>query len=290
MPSLLTISLLLLPLVIVGDFLIIKNPRELSMIKGLQSDQPQNTIEFDESHEDFDSWEIDSWDDSWEDSDDMDSDRVDTEVYNSGEMGDSEKEATRGRPTPLITTEKREITITTKRACKWWQYDCIDDDVIELPERVTTSTPKPEDHYVENSNPCNLGNDRGKVCGEYKVKWYYNPAEKKCRRFWFGGCGGNRNRFDSREDCQQRCMKKKTYPRMSSKVRSTTWAPTKTTVSIPTGTTEETSRLNLSHPASKENTTSSSAAASTVYELNYFLNLLFGFVFLQAVKGFIYLL
>ena len=31
--------------------------------------------------------------------------------------------------------------------------------------------------------------------------------EGYCQQFWFGGCDGNGNRFDSKEACEQRCVK-----------------------------------------------------------------------------------
>lgn len=37
------------------------------------------------------------------------------------------------------------------------------------------------------------------------VKWYWDRESKRCDRFWFGGCDGNMNRFDSEEECLGRC-------------------------------------------------------------------------------------
>merc|ERR1711868_19276 len=34
---------------------------------------------------------------------------------------------------------------------------------------------------------------------------YYNAAEKSCQEFNYGGCGGNNNRFESMEQCQDQC-------------------------------------------------------------------------------------
>ncbi|KAL8614574.1 hypothetical protein ACOMHN_066716 [Nucella lapillus] len=52
---------------------------------------------------------------------------------------------------------------------------------------------------------CAEGEDRG-TCTDYSVKWYYDLKESRCKRFWFGGCGGNGNVFDSEEKCKLGCL------------------------------------------------------------------------------------
>jgi len=34
---------------------------------------------------------------------------------------------------------------------------------------------------------------------------YFDNFEKRCTPFYYGGCEGNRNRFDSQEDCKKSC-------------------------------------------------------------------------------------
>jgi hypothetical protein len=52
---------------------------------------------------------------------------------------------------------------------------------------------------------CNLKPYKG-ACKDYVYKWYYNANEGKCHTFVYGGCLGNRNRFDTEAECMHRCV------------------------------------------------------------------------------------
>ncbi|XP_041584026.1 collagen alpha-1(XXVIII) chain isoform X1 [Vulpes lagopus] len=43
-------------------------------------------------------------------------------------------------------------------------------------------------------------------CGEYVVRWYYDKQVNSCARFWFSGCNGSGNRFNSEKECQEICV------------------------------------------------------------------------------------
>nr|XP_023024406.1 papilin-like [Leptinotarsa decemlineata] len=51
---------------------------------------------------------------------------------------------------------------------------------------------------------CQLPAETG-GCADYVGRWYYDTREKSCRQFYYGGCGGNGNNFESQQRCQQRC-------------------------------------------------------------------------------------
>lgn len=52
---------------------------------------------------------------------------------------------------------------------------------------------------------CNMDKDVG-PCDDFGAVWYFEYNSRTCRRFLYGGCDGNGNRFDSREDCESRCL------------------------------------------------------------------------------------
>ncbi|XP_056131888.1 collagen alpha-1(VII) chain [Lampris incognitus] len=43
------------------------------------------------------------------------------------------------------------------------------------------------------------------ACSDYVLLWYFRPTSRECRPFVYGGCGGNRNRFPSRKECEKQC-------------------------------------------------------------------------------------
>ncbi|XP_072365177.1 collagen, type XXVIII, alpha 1a [Scyliorhinus torazame] len=43
-------------------------------------------------------------------------------------------------------------------------------------------------------------------CRNYVIKWYYDTTANSCAQFWYGGCEGNKNRFQTEEECQVKCL------------------------------------------------------------------------------------
>ncbi|CAJ1061343.1 collagen alpha-6(VI) chain [Xyrichtys novacula] len=60
------------------------------------------------------------------------------------------------------------------------------------------------DSRSEDKDICLLSMDSGD-CRNYTLKWYFVSKRGQCAPFWYGGCGGNENRFDRQEECESFC-------------------------------------------------------------------------------------
>ncbi|XP_034113308.1 kappaPI-stichotoxin-Shd2a-like [Drosophila albomicans] len=43
-------------------------------------------------------------------------------------------------------------------------------------------------------------------CGGHRKMWYYDIYKKQCSTFTYSNCGGNTNRFFSKEECEDYCV------------------------------------------------------------------------------------
>lgn len=57
----------------------------------------------------------------------------------------------------------------------------------------------------EITDRCKLERSRG-PCANYTLKWYYDDQASMCNMFWYGGCGGNDNRFEKEDECESTCV------------------------------------------------------------------------------------
>ena len=58
---------------------------------------------------------------------------------------------------------------------------------------------------AQGENICNLPSQAGPCLG-YFTRYYFHIADKECRQFFYGGCGGNANNFVTKEACIKECL------------------------------------------------------------------------------------
>ncbi len=55
------------------------------------------------------------------------------------------------------------------------------------------------------SAQCQLEIDTGIQCDQYVQAWFFDKNIGACSPFWYGGCGGNANRFKTETECFRTC-------------------------------------------------------------------------------------
>uniref|UniRef100_A0A8D2PX32 BPTI/Kunitz inhibitor domain-containing protein n=1 Tax=Zosterops lateralis melanops TaxID=1220523 RepID=A0A8D2PX32_ZOSLA len=40
-------------------------------------------------------------------------------------------------------------------------------------------------------------------CWNYVARWFYDKNGNSCGQFWYGGCNGSNNRFETEKECQE---------------------------------------------------------------------------------------
>lgn len=52
---------------------------------------------------------------------------------------------------------------------------------------------------------CNMSLNQG-PCRDYIIQWYYDKQANACAQFWYGGCEGNGNRYETEDECKKTCV------------------------------------------------------------------------------------
>ncbi|KAH6925662.1 hypothetical protein HPB50_008477 [Hyalomma asiaticum] len=55
---------------------------------------------------------------------------------------------------------------------------------------------------------CNQGPETG-LCRAFIPMWWFNAKTGECEEFIYGGCRGNDNRYETKEECEETCSTKK---------------------------------------------------------------------------------
>ncbi|XP_058041029.1 collagen alpha-3(VI) chain isoform X15 [Ahaetulla prasina] len=84
------------------------------------------------------------------------------------------------------------------------EADCISRCVKPSDEK-DMQLPVLEKGYLSVTDICQLKKEDG-PCRNYVLKWYFDPETASCARFWYGGCDGNENRFNTQKDCEKVCV------------------------------------------------------------------------------------
>ncbi|CAH1278805.1 unnamed protein product [Diabrotica balteata] len=102
-------------------------------------------------------------------------------------------------PTTTITTTPTPTT-TRELTCHESTYGCCHDGVtFALRPDADGCDPIPK------AESCSLPQDSGN-CANSTVKWFYSTVRHQCKQFRYGGCGGNDNRFASKQTCEETCV------------------------------------------------------------------------------------
>lgn len=97
---------------------------------------------------------------------------------------------------------------STSAACEAFVYGgCLGND------NNFESEKQCRDACVEPVDVCSLPKRVG-MCRASMKRWWFNEKTHKCERFIFGGCDGNANNFESREQCEATCPDVVLCPRL----------------------------------------------------------------------------
>ncbi|XP_050666012.1 papilin-like isoform X2 [Leptidea sinapis] len=117
-------------------------------------------------------------------------------------------------PGPCTQFEEMWAFSVTSGTCKRFRFGGCGGNNNRFPDLKTCLSICAPDQEV-----CQQPMQAGPCQGSF-MKWFFDAATGSCSQFTYGGCQGNDNRFDSREDCERRCRSQEPEP-----VRTTTISP-----------------------------------------------------------------
>ncbi|XP_064410991.1 collagen alpha-6(VI) chain-like [Latimeria chalumnae] len=88
------------------------------------------------------------------------------------------------------------------------QYEEYEEEPTEEIETIAVTNGTDIVSVVEeqSKDACAMEQEQG-ACQNYVLKWYYDSGRNECSRFWYGGCNGNKNRFETQEECASLCVR-----------------------------------------------------------------------------------
>ncbi|KAJ8373156.1 hypothetical protein AAFF_G00270620 [Aldrovandia affinis] len=110
-------------------------------------------------------------------------------------------EASSPPPAARVKPNPSALTVVAPQAASNWQY---------VPEATQAPLARPlpplaREIFIPDIG-CEQDLDPG-PCRQYTVSWYYDSVANACAQFWFGGCEGNRNRFETESHCINACVR-----------------------------------------------------------------------------------
>lgn len=104
---------------------------------------------------------------------------------------------------------RNEVTRKCHQSCTWlfFSFQSLLFWLLTLSESLNLCT----FWHADWPDPCLLDFDMGMQCKEYQIVWFFDYKNKICSQGWYGGCGGNANRFEAEAECISKCLKPRKY-------------------------------------------------------------------------------
>lgn len=92
---------------------------------------------------------------------------------------------------------------------------CRDDQICKLKEVQCVTTPcPPQVECINFEEICSLEPEIG-PCRALIPQYFHNATSGECEQFFYGGCFGNDNRFNTMKECEKACGKFYSLPMIS---------------------------------------------------------------------------